>query len=323
MRKKYIKIKNVKIEIAFFYNEEERCKKISGFQEIDKKEEEKLDKKQKTSRGNINVPEPNDEKVRGTIEKINVYLSFFVYLLTLITTGGMIFYFFANNEYQIRMAQLFSLPKNFFSIDIYEGILIWILLVPLFLYIFNIKVKKLKVPFYLYFLTVEILFLIFNMLFWSDKLDIFFKKCPFYSSHPETFVYTFLLALIVVLFVINSLVFITSKKINSIILITLYIIMFGLACWGKGKGYQVVTENKNIEVVIGYCDGRYAIVPASISEDGKTIILEKDSVELKKIEDIKKVKKMYFREEKFGVKNVLSYSEKRWFKIQRFRYKRS
>ena len=45
--------------------------------------------------------------------------------------------------------------------------------------------------------------------------------------------------------------------------------------------------------------------------------------ELKKIENIKKVKKMYFREEKFGVKNVLSYSEKRWFKIQRFRYKRS
>ena len=73
--------------------------------------------------------------------------------------------------------------------------------------------------------------------------------------------------------------------------------------YGRAKPYEsVVVEGqevsgKKIKVIIGEYEGIYAI--ATATDDGKVIILEKENVEFKKIEDVKRVNRKYFREEKF------------------------
>ena len=325
MKPKNIKVKDNEINISFFDKSEEIIKD-EIVEDFDKKSEEKkdnTDKKidalsndkvkekalssQKIFRQNINKSYKNSQnKIKNKIEEYNLYLVFAASILTIMTLGWAIFYSFINNEYQNNRSKIFSMPKNFF-----------------------------------------------NMALWSDKLDSFFSKCSLYQEKPELFMYIFLLFFIIFLIVINLIVlkerkdkeinysaclgylYSSSKNLkkknregwkNSIFII-LYVGILGLAYYGRAKPYEsVVVEGQEvngekIKVIIGEYEGVYAI--ATATDDGKVIIFEKDSVELKKIENIKKVKKMYFREEKFGVKNVLSYSEKRWFKIQRFRYKRS
>ncbi len=87
------------------------------------------------------------------------------------------------------------------------------------------------------------------------------------------------------------------------IFITLYVKILGLAYYGRAKPYKsVVVEGQEIngekiKAIIGEHEGVYAI--ATAIDDGKVIIFEAENVELKKIEDVKKVNKKYFMEEKF------------------------
>ncbi|WP_373082140.1 hypothetical protein [Fusobacterium animalis] len=373
MKPKNIKVKDNEINISFFDKSEEIIKD-EIVEDFDKKSEEKkdnTDKKidalsndkvkekalssQKIFRQNINKSYKNSQnKIKNKIEEYNLYLVFAASILTIMTLGWAIFYSFINNEYQNNRSKIFSMPKNFFKINLYENIMIWLfILIPPLLYVSYKKVKGIKIPFYFFNVFMEVLFIIVNMALWSDKLDSFFSKCSLYQEKPELFMYIFLLFFIIFLIVINLIVlkerkdkeinysaclgylYSSSKNLkkknregwkNSIFII-LYVGILGLAYYGRAKPYEsVVVEGQEvngekIKVIIGEYEGVYAI--ATATDDGKVIIFEKDSVELKKIENIKKVKKMYFREEKFGVKNVLSYSKKRWFKIQRFRYKRS
>ncbi|QQB74592.1 hypothetical protein I6H56_03810 [Fusobacterium canifelinum] len=353
MRKKYIKIKNVKNEIAFFNNDKERGKKISKFQEMDKKEDtnkktdtltnniknrEKVDEKilssQKVFKQNINRKYENSQnKIKNKIEENNLYLVFVASILTIITLGWTIFYSFINNEYQNNRAKIFSMPKNFFKINLYENIMIWsFILIPPLLYMSYKKVKGIKIPFYFFNVFMELLFTIVNMALWSDKLDSFFSKYSLYNEKPELFTYIFLL-FFAIFFIVINLIVLKEKKDKEInysaclgylysssknlkkrnkerwkiyIFIILYVGILGLAYYGRAKPYEsVVVEEQEvngekIKVIIGEYEGIYAI--ATATDDGKVIIFEKDSVELKKIEDIKKAKKMYFREEKFKQK---------------------
>ena len=140
-----------------------------------KLEEEKLDKKQKTSRGNIKDREEvnkkilssqkvfnqsinsinknyenSQNKIKNKIEEYNLYLVFTASILTIMTLGWTIFYSVINNEYQNNRSKIFSMPKNFFKINLYENIMIWLyILIPPLLYIFYKKVKGIKIPFYL------------------------------------------------------------------------------------------------------------------------------------------------------------------------------
>lgn len=246
------------------------------------------------------------------------------------TLGWAIFYSFINNEYQNNRSKIFSMPKNFFKINLYENIMIWLfILIPPLLYVSYKKVKGIKIPFYFFNVFMEVLFTIVNMALWSDKLDSFFSKYSLYNEKPELFMYIFLLFFTIFFIVINLIVlkerkdkeinysaclgylYSNSKSLKKrnkerwkiSIFITLYMGILGLAYYGRAKPYESVLvesqeiNSKKIKVIIGEHEGIYAI--ATATDDGKVIIFEKDSVELKKIEDIKKVKKMYFREEKF------------------------
>ena len=77
--------------------------------------------------------------------------------------------------------------------------------------------------------------------------------------------------------------------------ITLYVKILGLAYYGRAKPYKsVVVEGQEIngekiKAIIGEHEGVYAI--ATAIDDGRVIIFETENVELKKIEDIKKVGK--------------------------------
>ena len=176
---------------------------------------------------------------------------------------------------------------------------------------------------------MELLFTIVNMVLWSDKLDSFFSKYSLYNEKPELFMYIFLLFFTIFFIVINLIVLRErkSKEINYStclgylysssknlkkrnkerwkfsIFITLYVGILGLAYYGRAKPYEsVVVEGqevsgKKIKVIIGEYEGIYAI--ATATDDGKVIILEKENVEFKKIEDVKRVNRKYFREEKF------------------------
>ena len=245
------------------------------------------------------------------------------------TLGWAIFYSFINNEYQNNRSKIFSMPKNFFKINLYENIMIWLfILIPPLLYVSYKKVKGIKIPFYFFNVFMEVLFTIVNMALWSDKLDSFFSKYSLYNEKPELFMYIFLLFFIIFFIVINLIVlkerkdkeinysaclgylYSNSKNLKkrnkerrkNVIFIALYVGILGLAYYGRAKPYESVLvesqeiNSKKIKIIIGEHEGIYAI--ATATDDGKVIIFKKDSVELKKIEDIKKVKKMYFREEK-------------------------
>ena len=349
MRTKNIKVKDNEINISFFDKSEEIIKD-EIVEDFDKKSEEKKDNtnkkigaltndkikekalsSQKIFKQNINKSyKKNQNKLKNKIEECNIYLVFAVSILTIITLVWTIFYSFINNEYQNNRAKIFSMPKNFFKINLYENIMIWLfILIPPLLYMSYKKVKGIKIPFYFFNVLMELLFTIVNMVLWSDKLDSFFSKCSLYNEKPELFMYRFLLFFTIFFIVINLIVLKErkNKEINysaclgylysnsknlkkrnkerwkNVIFIVLYVGILGLAYYGRAKPYESVLvesqeiNSKKIKIIIGEHEGIYAI--ATATDDGKVIIFEKDSVELKKIEDIKKVKKMYFREEKF------------------------
>ena len=345
MKPKNIKVKDNEINISLFVKSEEIIKD-EIVEDFDKKSEEKKDNTDKkidaltndkvkekalSSQKNINKNYKNAKnKLKNKIEEYNTYLGFIVNILTIITLGWTIFYSFMNNEYQNNRAKFFSMPKNFFKINLYENIMIWLfILIPPLLYMSYKKVKKIKIPFYFFNVFMELLLTIVNMALWSDKLDLFFSKYSLYQEKPELFMYIFLLFFIIFLIVINLIVLKErkDKKINysaclgylysssknlkkknregwkNSIFIILYVGILGLAYYGRAKPYECVVvegqeiNSKKIKVIIGEHEGIYAI--ATATNDGKVIIFEKDSVELKKIEDVKRVNRKYFREEKF------------------------
>ena len=345
MKPKNIKVKDNEINISLFVKSEEIIKD-EIVEDFDKKSEEKKDNTDKkidaltndkvkekalSSQKNINKNYKNAKnKLKNKIEEYNTYLGFIVNILTIITLGWTIFYSFMNNEYQNNRAKFFSMPKNFFKINLYENIMIWLfILIPPLLYMSYKKVKKIKIPFYFFNVFMELLLTIVNMALWSDKLDLFFSKYSLYQEKPELFMYIFLLFFIIFLIVINLIVLKErkDKKINystclgylysssknlkkknregwkNSIFIILYVGILGLAYYGRSKPYECVVvegqeiNSKKIKVIIGEHEGIYAI--ATATNDGKVIIFEKDSVELKKIEDVKRVNRKYFREEKF------------------------
>ena len=62
-----------------------------------------------------------------------------------------VFYSFMNNEYKNNRAKIFSIPKNFFKINLYENTMIWLfILIPPLLYMSYRKVKGIKIPFYFF-----------------------------------------------------------------------------------------------------------------------------------------------------------------------------
>ena len=191
MRTKNIKVKDNEINISFFDKSEEIIKD-EIVEDFDKKSEEKKDNtnkkigaltndkikekalsSQKIFKQNINKSYKNNQnKLKNKIEECNIYLVFAVSILTIITLVWTIFYSFINNEYQNNRAKIFSMPKNFFKINLYENIMIWLfILIPPLLYMSYKKVKGIKIPFYFFNVLMELLFTIVNMVLWSDKLD--------------------------------------------------------------------------------------------------------------------------------------------------------
>jgi len=328
-----MKPKNIKVK-DFDKKQEDKKedinKKIDTLTD-DIKDREEVKEKTLLPQKNINRNYKNAKnKLKNKIEEYNTYLSFIVNILTIMTLGWTIFYSFMNNEYQNNRAKIFSMPKNFFKINLYENIMIWLfILIPPLLYTSYRKVKGVKIPFYFFYVFMELLFTIINMVLWSDKLDSFFSKYSLYNEKPELFMYIFLLFFTIFFIVINLIVLRErkSKEINYStclgylysnskslkkrnkerwkfsIFITLYVGILGLAYYGRAKPYEsVVVEGqevsgKKIKVIIGEYEGIYAI--ATATDDGKVIILEKENVEFKKIEDVKRVNRKYFREEKF------------------------
>ena len=171
MRTKNIKVKDNEINISFFDKGEEIIKD-EIVEDFDKKQEDKkedINKKIDTLTDDIKdreevkekalLPQKNinrnykntKNKLKNKIEEYNTYLGFIVNILTIMTLGWIIFYSFMNNEYQNNRAKIFSMPKNFFKINLYENIMIWLfILIPPLLYMSYRKVKGIKIPFYFF-----------------------------------------------------------------------------------------------------------------------------------------------------------------------------
>ena len=147
-----MKPKNIKVK-DFDKKQEDKKedinKKIDTLTD-DIKDREEVKEKTLLPQKNINRNYKNAKnKLKNKIEEYNTYLSFIVNILTIMTLGWTIFYSFMNNEYQNNRAKIFSMPKNFFKINLYENIMIWLfILIPPLLYTSYRKVKGVKIPFY-------------------------------------------------------------------------------------------------------------------------------------------------------------------------------
>ncbi len=171
MKSKNIKVKDNEINISFFDKSDEIIKdEIVG--DFDKKQEDKKEdinkkidiltddiKNREEVKEKILLPQKNinrnyknaKNKLKNKIEEYNAYLGFIVNILTINDIKMDNFYSFMNNEYKNNRAKIFSIPKNFFKINLYENTMIWLfILIPPLLYMSYRKVKGIKIPFYFF-----------------------------------------------------------------------------------------------------------------------------------------------------------------------------
>lgn len=340
MKPKNIKVKDDEISISFFDKGEEiiKDKIVEDFdkrQEAEKEDIKKTDtltndikdreevnekilSSQKVFKQSTNRNYENSQnKIKNKIEEYNQYLVFATSILTIMALGWTIFYSFINNEYQNNRAKIFSIPKNYFEVNLYENIIIWIyILIPPLLFISYRNIDKIKKFFYFFNVFMESFFTIINMALWSDKLNLFFSRYSIYNKNQELFMWIFLIILIIIIIVTNFMLTKErkNKEINyftclgylysnsrnlkkknrekwkNFIFILLYIGMLGLVYCGRGKTYErVIIEgqgisSEKIKIIIGEHKGIYAIATATMTDNGKIVIFETDNVELKKIE---------------------------------------
>lgn len=246
--------------------------------------------------------------------KVNFKLSLLSTILTIISSSSVIFYFIFNANYKVEKKLFYSLPKQFFNIDLSEYLLLSLLIgTPIFyfgLMLANYKKYKnleYKISAYIVLVSMEVLYVVLNMGLWAKELDEIFMDWSFYKSDRGLFVFLFIIVVTIFFLAINSTVFLKANYRNKFLnflgksafaLIGLsYTIVSFYVFLGKKDSYDIINILKENYVIVGYHDGEYAVATYEIDEEKNQIKIFNDDVRKVKKDIIENYQIKFFRNE--------------------------